>query len=66
MKKLTEFVGGVVSAWGPTISILVTVVLCTFAIWGEMKRIEVRIDLQGARTDKLYEMFIDLLKEGRK
>jgi len=29
---------------------------------------EIREDLkqQGRRTDKLYEMFIDLLKEGRK
>ena len=25
-----------------------------------------RLDAANARTDKLYEMFIDLLKEGRK
>ena len=25
-----------------------------------------RIDQQAARTDRLYEMFIDLLKEGKK
>lgn len=25
-----------------------------------------RLEQQGKRTDKLYEMFIDLLKEGRK
>lgn len=66
MKKITEFVGSAVSSWGPTVSILVTVILCTYSIWGEMKRIELRIDLQGARTDKLYEMFIDLLKEQKK
>ena len=24
-----------------------------------------KIDRQGERTDKLYEMFIDLIKEGR-
>lgn len=25
-----------------------------------------KIERQGARTDRLYEMFIDLVKEGRK
>lgn len=32
----------------------------------EMHRIEGKIDQQASRTDHLYEMFIDLLKEGRK
>ena len=29
----------------------------------EIQRLERKIDSQNARTDKLYEMFIDLLKE---
>ena len=32
----------------------------------EMQKLENKIDRQAERTDKLYEMFIDLLKEGRK
>lgn len=32
----------------------------------EMKLLEAKIDCQAARTDRLYEMFIDLLKEGKK
>lgn len=31
----------------------------------EMKLLEAKIDRQGERTDKLYEMFIDLLKAGK-
>ena len=29
----------------------------------EIQRLERKIDSQNTRTDKLYEMFIDLLKE---
>lgn len=32
----------------------------------EIKSIREEIAQQGKRTDKLYEMFIDLLKEGKK
>jgi hypothetical protein len=39
-------------------------------LYREMKQIEKDLKedtkTQSARTDKLYEMFIDLLKEGRK
>ena len=65
-KKITEFVEEAISSWGQTFSILATIVLCTYTMFSEMKRIETRVDVQGARTDRLYEMFIDLLKEQRK
>lgn len=32
-------------------------------IKAEMKLLEAKIDTQAARTDRLYEMFVDLLKE---
>jgi hypothetical protein len=32
----------------------------------EMKLLEAKIDTQAGRTDRLYEMFIDLIKEGKK
>ena len=32
-------------------------------IKSEMKLLEAKIDKQSERTDRLYEMFIDLLKE---
>lgn len=37
---------------------IATVIACTAFIYAEIRT-------QTARTDKLYEMFIDLLKEGR-
>ena len=30
------------------------------------ERLDIRIDAQAERTDRLYEMFIDLIKEQRK
>jgi hypothetical protein len=33
-------------------------------IKAEMKLLEAKIDTQAGRSDRLYEMFIDLLKEG--
>jgi len=35
-------------------------------IKNDMKEIRQALTTQGARTDKLYEMFVDLIKEGRK
>jgi len=32
-------------------------------IKGEMKILEAKIDKQSDRTDRLYEMFVDLLKD---
>ena len=65
IKKINEYVTEVVTHWGPTVSIIVTVILCTYTLFGEMKRLELRVDSQCSRTDRLYEMFIDLIKEGR-
>lgn len=50
---------------------IILTVLGTFVfLWKEMKTIETKLDSQiqkqSERTDTLYEMFIDLLKEGRK
>jgi triacylglycerol esterase/lipase EstA (alpha/beta hydrolase family) len=49
--------------WIQTLSIMVTVIGCAYYIHRDMQN-DMRI--QSARTDKLYEMFIDLIKEGRK
>lgn len=36
-------------------------------LWvGGLKYVHQDLKTQGARTDKLYEMFIDLLKEGKR
>lgn len=45
--------------WGQTLAIITTVISAAVYIHQDVK-------VQGARTDKLYEMFIDLIKEGRK
>ncbi len=34
-------------------------------IKSDMRHLESKMDAQAARTDRLYEMFIDLLKEKR-
>lgn len=49
--------------WFQTLSIMATVVGSVYYFHREILN-DMRI--QSARTDKLYEMFIDLLKEGRK
>ena len=64
--------------WTPlltnTLPILGTFLACFSFLYREMRRIEDRLDksidkqateikAQSARSDKLYEMFIDLLKE---
>jgi TRAP-type C4-dicarboxylate transport system permease small subunit len=45
------------------ISIIGVFLACFLFLLSEMKHIETKIDQQSARTDRLYEMFIDLLKE---
>lgn len=56
--------------WIQTLSIIATVVGSTYYfhrdIKEDMKSQSARTDSQAARTDKLYEMFIDLLKETKK
>lgn len=49
--------------WFHTLSIIASVVASAFYIHREIQE---DIKTQSARTDKLYEMFIDLIKEGRK
>jgi hypothetical protein len=58
--------GGFMNEWMQFSAIIFTV-LGTFGfLWRELKTLESRIDKQSNRTDKLYEMFIDLLKEQKK
>lgn len=49
--------------WLHTLSIIATVVVSAYYIHRD---IQSDMKSQTARTDKLYEMFIDLLKEGKK
>lgn len=49
--------------WFQTVSIIATVIGCAYYIHRDIKE---DMKAQTARTDKLYEMFIDLLKEKRK
>ena len=56
--------------WIQTLSIMATVVASAYYIHREIQ-MDIRstrdeIKSQSARTDRLYEMFIDLLKEGKK
>lgn len=56
--------------WIQTLSIMATVIASAYYIHREVQ-IDIRcvrdeIKSQSMRTDRLYEMFIDLLKEGRK
>lgn len=48
------------------VSIISIFLICFVFLFNEMRRLESKIDQQTSRTDKLYEMFIDLLKESRK
>ena len=49
--------------WIQTLSIIVTVLGCSYYIHRD---IIADMKTQSSRTDRLYEMFIDLIKEGRK
>jgi hypothetical protein len=55
--------------WIQTLSIMATVIASAYYIHREIvsdiKSVRDEIRAQSARTDRLYEMFIDLLKEGR-
>jgi len=56
--------------WVQTISIIVTVIASAFYIHREVHEdinaANARADIQSQRIDQLYNMFVDLLKEGRK
>ena len=49
--------------WTQTISIMATIIASAYYIHRE---IQSDMRLQTSRTDRLYEMFIDLLKDGKK
>lgn len=49
--------------WIQTVSIIASVVITGYYLHRD---ILADMKTQSARTDKLYEMFIDLIKEGRK
>ena len=49
--------------WMQTLSIIATVLASSYYIHRDIVS---DMKAQTARTDKLYEMFIDLIKEGRK
>ncbi len=46
--------------------------MITIVVWvatkhdGDIKKMENRLDGHAARIDQLYQMFVDLIKEGRK
>lgn len=54
------------SDWVQFTSIIIFVLGTYASLWREIKKLESRMDKQSDRTDRLYEMFIDLLKDGRK
>jgi len=45
---------------------LQTIISVFLMLWYFTNHIDAKIEKQGERTDRLYEMFIDLIKEGRK
>jgi hypothetical protein len=58
-----ERIGDGIMEWLHTLSVIATVVASAYFIHRD---IHSDMRAQSARTDKLYEMFIDLIKEGRK
>jgi hypothetical protein len=61
MDKLLEFLSGF------NLQTILTVVVIAWYfvrdIKSEMKMLEAKIDAQAARTDRLYEMFIEIVKQ---
>ena len=49
-----------------TAAVIGTVLGIFWVLHAQIQSLDARLFQQGARTDKLYEMFVDLLKEGRK
>lgn len=49
--------------WIQTLSIMATVIASAYYMHREVQQ---DIRAANSRTDRLYEMFIDLIKEGRK
>ncbi len=53
----------IITEW---VTILGTLIGFFFFINSQIQQESIRIDQQAARTDRLYEMFIDLIKESKK
>jgi hypothetical protein len=49
--------------WIQTGTIIASVIVCAYYIHRDIRE---DMKSQSARTDRLYEMFIDLIKEGKK
>lgn len=56
MKEIAEKFGDKINRHKDLLTILGTIIVCFIWIHGEIQQ-------QSQRTDRLYEMFIDLLKE---
>ena len=52
--------------WTQVFTIMATLVGSVFYIHNDVKELKNEIQQQSKRTDRLYEMFIDLLKEFKK
>lgn len=48
--------------WAQVFAIIVTLMGGIFYIHTDVRSIRTDVQMQGARIDKLYEMFVDLLK----
>jgi hypothetical protein len=45
------------------VTILTAVVACFAVLYSEIKGLDAKLERQSHRSDRLYEMFIDLLKD---
>lgn len=52
--------------WQTMIGVFAVVWYFTYDIRKTLEKLEIDVKAQGARTDKLYEMFVDLLKSQQK
>lgn len=52
--------------WQTMIGVFAVVWYFTYDIRKTLEKLEVDVKAQGARTDRLYEMFIELLKHNSK
>jgi len=68
--QLKKEIGGNKMEWFQTLSIMATVIGTAYYIHRDVKEDTKtqtdRIDQLNSRIDQLYQMFIDLLKEGKK
>ena len=48
--------------WASTLTVFV---ICFLFLYNQIQKLDDKVQRQADRTDRLYEMFIDLLKEGK-